>query len=55
MAQSTTTGRLLAHALKKFLIALFRLAMLVLAWGLKLTGLLCTKLASLIERLIVKT
>jgi hypothetical protein len=53
-APTSRIGSLLAHALKQFFIAFFRLTFLLIAWLLKITSLICSRASSLIERIIIK-
>jgi len=49
-----SSGNLIFKAVKAFIIALFGLVIILVAWALKFTGLLCTKVGETLEKMKIK-
>lgn len=51
---NTTTGSMFASTIKTLLLAALKLCALIFSWGLRLAGLLFSKLGELIEKMLIK-
>jgi len=51
---NNSASRIFKDAIKALIKSIFKLLFIVLAWSMRLIGLICTKLGETIEKLVVK-